>query len=90
MELALAITTTWSVYTGVDEDLLRTSLQEMDIEDIEDRIGNAIEIAIIGKAKHFIKSPACQKVINGIWRSVIQDLTVTFSLFLQWKMRLSG
>ena len=68
LELALAITTAWSVYAGVDDALLRQSLQEMDVEDVEDRVGNAIEMAIIGKAKRFIKSTACQRVIDGIWR----------------------
>ncbi len=71
LELALAITTTWSVYAGVDQALLRQSMYEMDVEDVEDRIGNAIEMAIISKAKRFIKSTACQRVIDGIWRYVL-------------------
>lgn len=35
--------------------------------DLEDRVGNAIEMAIMGKGRRFIKSLPCQKVINGIW-----------------------
>jgi hypothetical protein len=35
-----------------------------DDEDPDDRVGNAIELAIIGNAKRFIKSNAAQRVIN--------------------------
>jgi hypothetical protein len=43
-------------------------------EDLDDRVGNAIELAIIGKAKRFIKSRATQRVINSIWRCDIYIL----------------
>ncbi|TDL23602.1 hypothetical protein BD410DRAFT_695500, partial [Rickenella mellea] len=68
LDLVLATTTSWSVYSGVDEEALKQSMDDLDIESIEDRVGNAIEMAIIGRAKQFIKSSACQKVIEGIWR----------------------
>ena len=32
--------------------------------DLEETAGNAIELAIVGQAKRFIKSAACQKVIS--------------------------
>ena len=43
-------------------------------DDLEERVGNAIEIAIICKAKRFLKSAACQKVIDSIWRYGIHML----------------
>jgi hypothetical protein len=47
--------------------MLERAREERD-DDLEDRIGNAIELAILGKAKRFIKSSSCQMVINAIWR----------------------
>ena len=72
LDLALVITTSWSVYSGADSELLQQSLEELslDTEDLEHYVGNAIEMAIIGSAKRFIKSQACQKVIDSIYRLV--------------------
>lgn len=67
LELALAITTTWSVYSGAPSELLERAREERD-DDLEDRVGNAIEMAILSQAKRFTNSSACQKVIDGIWR----------------------
>lgn len=69
LELALALTTSWPVYSGADDVLLERIREERD-DGVEERVGNAIEIAIISQAKRFIKSSACQKVIDGIWRYV--------------------
>ncbi|CAL1715034.1 unnamed protein product [Somion occarium] len=69
LELALVLTTSWPVYSGADPALLQRIREER--EDVEERVGNAIEIAIITQAKRFIKSPACQKVIDGIWSGKI-------------------
>jgi hypothetical protein len=66
LQLTLALTTSWSVYSGADPALLQMAREERD-DDLEERVGNAIEMAILGKAKHFIKSSPCQKVIDGIW-----------------------
>ena len=68
LDLALSVTTAWPVYAGVDEYLLQQTIEEMSIDEPEQRLGNAIEMAILGKAKRFIKSAPCQKVIDGIWR----------------------
>ncbi|TFK53419.1 hypothetical protein OE88DRAFT_1655542 [Heliocybe sulcata] len=65
LELALVTTTSWPVYNGADPDVITQAREERD--ELEDRVGNAIEMAIVGKAKRFIKSSACQKVINAIW-----------------------
>lgn len=67
LELSLALTTSWPVYSGADPGLIARAREERD-DDLEERVGNAIEIAIISQAKIFIKSSACQKVIDGIWR----------------------
>ncbi|KAL5531360.1 hypothetical protein ACEPAG_4237 [Sanghuangporus baumii] len=67
LELAFVTTTSWRVYSGADEGMLKHFLEELDIDDVEERVGNAIEMAIIGKAKGFIKSTACQRVIDSIW-----------------------
>ncbi|CCM01811.1 uncharacterized protein FIBRA_03879 [Fibroporia radiculosa] len=67
LELALAVTTSWPVYSGAPPELLERAREEMD-DDLEERVGNAIEMAILGQAKRFTSSSACQKVIDGIWR----------------------
>ncbi|KAF8634558.1 hypothetical protein AX17_004148 [Amanita inopinata Kibby_2008] len=66
LTLARVLTTTWPVYNGADPGLLARAREERD-DDLDDRVGNAIEMAILGKAKKFIKSSACQKVIDNIW-----------------------
>lgn len=70
LELAFVTTTSWRVYSGANEEMLKRSMEELDIDDVEEHVGNAIEMAIIGRAKRFIKSSACQKVIDSIWRHV--------------------
>lgn len=66
LQLTLILTTTWSVYSGADPSVIQFARQQRD-DDLDDRVGNAIEMAILGKAKRFIKSSSCQKVIDGIW-----------------------
>lgn len=66
LQLTVALTTCWHVYSGADPAIIAQAREERD-NDLEDRVGNAIELAILGKAKRFIKSSSCQKVINGIW-----------------------
>jgi hypothetical protein len=61
-----------------------------DDEDPDDRVGNAIELAIIGNAKRFIKSNAAQRVINSIWRfttSLPGSVSVTLMGTPQRQMR---
>jgi hypothetical protein len=64
-QLALALTTAFPVYSGADPELLRIARDER--EDLEENVGNAIEIAIVGKSKRIIKSAPCQRVIQAIW-----------------------
>ncbi|KAG6919506.1 hypothetical protein DXG01_005096 [Tephrocybe rancida] len=66
LQLTRTLTTTWPVYNGADPHVLQQAREERD-DDLEDRVGNAIEMAILGKSKRFIKSSSCQKVINAIW-----------------------
>ncbi|TFK39792.1 hypothetical protein BDQ12DRAFT_722005 [Crucibulum laeve] len=66
LQLTLTLTTSWPVYSGADPDIINQAREERD-DDLEGRVGNAIELAIMGKAKRFIKSSACQKVIEAIW-----------------------
>ncbi|KDQ26658.1 hypothetical protein PLEOSDRAFT_1077531 [Pleurotus ostreatus PC15] len=66
LRLTMTATTSWSVYSGAEPDLIERAKAERS-DDLEERVGNAIEMAIISKAKRFIKSSSCQKVIDGIW-----------------------
>ncbi|KAF8892277.1 hypothetical protein BD779DRAFT_1670602 [Infundibulicybe gibba] len=90
LQLTLTLTTTWPVYNGADPTFLSQARNDRD-DDLEERVGNAIEMAIMGKAKRFIKSSSCQKVIDGIWslkvpsiRSVLEYLNfvILFILFV--------
>ena len=65
LDLTRALTTSWPTYSGAGERII--ALATNDRGDLEDRVGNAIEMAILGGAKRFISSNSCQKVINGIW-----------------------
>lgn len=76
LDLALAITTSWSVYAGCDSQIMAQAREDRD--DIEERVGNAIEMAIMSKAKIFIKSSPCQKVIDAIWTYVILHLVYSW------------
>ncbi|KAF7370601.1 hypothetical protein MSAN_00692800 [Mycena sanguinolenta] len=67
MDLTVILTTSWLVYSGAEPEVLAHGRQEFADFDEEERVGNAIEMAIVGKAKNFIKSSSCQKVIDGIW-----------------------
>ncbi|GLB41921.1 putative nonselective cation channel [Lyophyllum shimeji] len=66
LNLTLALTTAWHIYNGADPQVIQRARAQRD-GGLDDRIGNAIELAILGKAKRFIKSSSCQRVINAIW-----------------------
>lgn len=69
LNMALVLTTKWQVWSGADPHIVEMAREERD-DDLEERVGNAIEMAIISKARRFIKSSPCQKVIDGIWMCV--------------------
>ncbi|KAI6041283.1 hypothetical protein EDC04DRAFT_3139831 [Pisolithus marmoratus] len=66
LHLAIALTTCWPVWTGADPHIIQIAKDERD-GDLEERVGNALEMAIISRARRFIKSSPCQKVIDDIW-----------------------
>jgi hypothetical protein len=68
LDLTIVLTTSWPVFSGADPELLRRA--EDDRGGLDEKVGNAIEMAILGKAKNFIKSSSCQKVIDAIWTCV--------------------
>jgi len=97
--LAAVAVTSWPVYSGADPVTLNLVREEN--EDLDDTVGNAIEMAIISKAKRFIKSTSCQKVINAIWsgkcvyqadssHSILSDVRHLLSQRVLVFLRLSG
>ncbi|OJA14994.1 hypothetical protein AZE42_04319 [Rhizopogon vesiculosus] len=66
LNLAQVLTTSWQVWSGADPHVVEMARNERD-DDLEERVGNAIEMAIISKARRFIKSSPCQRVIDAIW-----------------------
>ncbi|EJU03811.1 hypothetical protein DACRYDRAFT_21243 [Dacryopinax primogenitus] len=71
MDLATVLVTSFDLFNGASSEIITAAISDGDEDDLQDRVGNAIEIAIISQAKRFIKSSACQKVINAIWRGEI-------------------
>ncbi|KZT39398.1 hypothetical protein SISSUDRAFT_984897 [Sistotremastrum suecicum HHB10207 ss-3] len=67
LDLALVMTRTWPVFNGASDEVLALAKEDAGDDRYQERVGNAIEVAIVGKSKRFIKSPACQTVINAIW-----------------------
>ncbi|KIO34124.1 hypothetical protein M407DRAFT_13568 [Tulasnella calospora MUT 4182] len=67
MELATVMTTSWCIFSGAGPEVLDKADESYGDMDTNERIGNAIEMAIIGQAKRFIKSGAFQKIIDCIW-----------------------
>ena len=67
LDLVTVSTTTWNVYAGAEPATVERAREEYD-GDLEDRVGNTIELAIISRAKRLIKSNPGQRVINAIWR----------------------
>ncbi|KAK7012208.1 hypothetical protein R3P38DRAFT_3019877 [Favolaschia claudopus] len=67
MDLTVILTTSWPIYSGAPHDVLVHGRREFADFDDEERVGNAIEMAIMGTAKRFIKSSSCQRVIDGIY-----------------------
>jgi hypothetical protein len=61
--LTVALTTSWPVGAMGKQGSLGEKLGET-------RVGNALEMAIMGRAKRFIQDLACQKVVEAIWTYV--------------------
>ncbi|KAG8904105.1 hypothetical protein FRB99_002224 [Tulasnella sp. 403] len=71
MGLATVMTTSWCIFAGAGPEVLAKVDESTGDVDVNERVGNAIELAIIGQAKRFIKSAAFQKVIDCIWSGKI-------------------
>jgi len=69
LDLAIALTTCWPVWSGADTRIIQLAREEYD-DDLEEHVGNALEVAIIGQSRRFIKSTPCQTVIDEIWMYV--------------------
>nr|GAT43589.1 predicted protein [Mycena chlorophos] len=67
MDLVVLLTTSWPIYAGASPEVIAHGSAEFVDFDPDERVGNAIEVAIVGKSKRFLKSTSCQKVIDGIW-----------------------
>ncbi|KAF8548945.1 hypothetical protein OG21DRAFT_1606680 [Imleria badia] len=66
LDLVRTLTTSWPVWSGADTQVLEQARQLRD-DDLEDHVGNAIELAIISKSRRFLKTSPCQRVIHAIW-----------------------
>ncbi|KAF8673472.1 Nonselective cation channel [Rhizoctonia solani] len=81
LQLATACTTPWPIFAGAPEQVRDFAEKNADEFDIRERVGNAIEMAIVGSAKRFIKSSACQKVIDAIyWGHIVYQASSDHSI----------
>lgn len=71
IELSNILITSWPVFSGCSDEVLQKGREIQDEFDERERVGNAIEMAIISDAKIFVKSAPCQKVISAIWSGSI-------------------
>nr|ODO03889.1 hypothetical protein L204_00230 [Cryptococcus depauperatus CBS 7855] len=66
LPLATVLLTPWALFQGAAEEVIERASEEGD-GDLLKQTGTALEMAIISSSKRFIRSPSCQKVIEGIW-----------------------
>ena len=66
LPLATVLLTPWGLYQGASKEVMDKAKEEGD-DDVLTQGGSALEMAIISYSKRFIRSPSCQKVIEGIW-----------------------
>ncbi|WVQ81319.1 hypothetical protein IAT38_003442 [Cryptococcus sp. DSM 104549] len=66
LPLATVLLTPWSLFQGASQEVMERAKEEGD-DDLITQSGTALEMAIISGSKRFIRSPSCQKVIEGIW-----------------------
>ncbi|WWC90990.1 uncharacterized protein L201_005929 [Kwoniella dendrophila CBS 6074] len=70
LPLATVLLTPWALFQGASQEVLERAKEEGD-DELLCQGGNALEMAIISGSKRFIRSPSCQKVIEGIWTGKI-------------------
>lgn len=57
----------WALFQGASPAVIERAKEEGDDdEDLAESAGNALEMAILGNAKRFIRSPSAQKVIGEL------------------------
>ncbi|XAO25011.1 hypothetical protein I312_103820 [Cryptococcus bacillisporus CA1280] len=66
LPLATVLLTPWALFQGASQEVIDRAREEGDDELLKQG-GTALEMAIISTSKRFIRSPSCQKVIEGIW-----------------------
>lgn len=66
LPLATVLLTPWPLFQGASQEVIDRAREEGDDELLKQG-GTALEMAIISTSKRFIRSPSCQKVIEGIW-----------------------
>jgi len=71
IELSNILITSWPVFSGCSNEVLAKGRELKDEFDELERVGNAMEMAVISDAKIFVKSAPCQKVISAIWSGTI-------------------
>lgn len=64
LDLAVVLTTSWQVFSGADAHVMCKLEENEEDLDATLRVGNAIEMAILGQAKRFISSAVTQKIIS--------------------------
>ncbi|KAH7335512.1 hypothetical protein B0J17DRAFT_670476 [Rhizoctonia solani] len=89
LQLATACTTPWPIFAGAPADVRDFADKNADEFDIRERVGNALEMAIVGNAKRFIKSSACQTVIDAIyWGRIVYQASSDHSILADtYKLR---
>ncbi|EIW66012.1 hypothetical protein TREMEDRAFT_74835 [Tremella mesenterica DSM 1558] len=70
LPLATVLLTPWAMFQGASEEVIQHAKEEGD-DELLTQGGTALEMAIISSSKRFIRSPSCQKVIEGIWSGKI-------------------
>ena len=87
LELATVMTTYWCIFAGAGPEVVAKADESRGEVNVNERIGNAIEMAIIGQAKRFIKSDAFQKVIGTGALSHRNERSVSITLDCIWSGR---
>lgn len=65
LALSALLLTPWALFQGASDNIIdRIKEEGGDDQDLAESAGNALEMAILGDAKQFIKSPSAQKVIG--------------------------
>ncbi|KAJ9103807.1 hypothetical protein QFC21_002269 [Naganishia friedmannii] len=89
LPLASLLLTPWALFQGASEVVMAKIIEEDGDDDaLVDLAGNALEMAIIGNSKRFIRSPSAQKVIGTL--TLTQAIIVVIRLTPRPKQRVSG